>query len=187
MKLPTKFDTNLRSPISPLGTPQLPSQVVRRPGLLETIFASRPEREMHREREAGALAVERVQIEVAVGVANHQTLNIGSIKMKQINDESERIHNELDKQMTMTNKEAEKTQVDVLNQIGFEAFAAEKSMLDSVKAAEEAGQISPDRALILAEMMRSNTEEMVQSAMEMKANIRDARRVRNLRALSIKE
>lgn len=188
MKLPTtKFDTNLRSPISALGAPHLPSQVVRRPGFLETIFASRPEREMHREREAGALAVEREQVNAAVEVAIVQTRNVAEIKLKSLTAETSLIHHELETQMQNNEHDAERVQAATVNSIARETFAAEKAALDAVKAAEAAGELAPERAQILAEIMRGNTERVVQSALDMQNNIGQARRGRNLRALSIKE
>ncbi len=190
MKLPTTTFDLSRQRMGGLtqGLPAtLPAHATRRPGLMEQVFASRAEREILRDREAAAVAVEREQVSAATEVAIARTRNVAELSLKSLTVESDRSHHELETQMQKNGHEAERVQASLVTHIATDCFTAEKSVLDQVKAMEAAGELAPDRAQVLAEIVKANTERVVQTAVSMHDIIGNARRGRTMRALSVKD
>lgn len=187
MKLPTtKFDlSRLRTQGQANGLlVSFPSNATVRPGFLETMFASRAERETHRERDAAAAAVDCAQVQAAAEVAIARTLNVKEVALKSLSAETARTHHDLEAQMQKERHDADTVQASMVNRIAADSFTSEKAMLDEVRALESGGRLAPERAQVLAEIIRSNTERVVQSAIELNDTIGSARKGRDMRALS---
>lgn len=190
MKLPTtKLSLNGGRSGDSLGgaLATLPSNATVRPGLMETIFASRSEREIMRDRETAAVAVEREQVFAATEVAIARTQNVKEVALKSLTVESARTHHDLETQMQNDRQEADTVQASLVNQIAKDTFTTEKALLDEVKSLENDGSLAPDRAQMLAEIMRRNTENVVGGALDLSSMISGARKARDNRALSRKE
>lgn len=161
-----------------------PSRATTRPGLIETVFATRGERAILREREAAAVAVETEQVAAAMEVAIAHTRDTKELALKARQAETARGHAEMEYQMQMDTHDADTNDSRVVNRLVTDVAVAEKQVLDEVEALAHAGRIAPDRAELLAEIVRSNTERVVTGALDLRDMIRDSRTDRLTRALS---
>lgn len=164
----------------------LPAQATVRPSLVETLFASRGERQIMRQRETAAATIEVAQIDAAVEVAIARTQDIKGVTLKGLQAETARVHAELEDQMQKDNHDADSNDAKVVNRLATDTVHAEKAVLDAVNALVESGGIAPDRAQLLTEIVRSNTDRVLGSAVDLCDMIHDSRTERLNRALSRK-
>ncbi|MGQ0566603.1 MAG: hypothetical protein ACT4OK_16235 [Gemmobacter sp.] len=180
--VPSSLDRVRSGAVGPLAG--LPARATTRPGLLETVLASRSEREIMRQREAAAVTVEAEQIAAAVEVCVAQTRDTKELALKALQAETARGHADMEDQMQKDTHDAETGNARAVNQHVTEIVQAEKQVLDEVKALVEAGLVAADRAELVAEIVRAGTDHVIGSGLDLRDMIRDSRTGRLSRSLS---
>lgn len=183
--VPSALD-RLRS--GPAGGPlvTLPDRATTRPGLVETLLASRSEREIMHRRDAAAAAVEAAQIEAAVEVAvsNIEDIKKAALKARQV--ETARRHAEMEGLMMADNDGAKAAQNALVNRIARDTLRAEKQFLDEIGAMADSGQIDPDHVALAAEIARAGTQGRIRATLDLRDLIEDSQGEQLDRALSRK-
>ena len=162
------------------------SHATTRPGLIETLFASRSERRILREREAAAVTVESVQIAAAVELAVLHVEDHKSLALKARRAETARSHYEQEDQMQRDCHDAEASDTNNGVSRALEVLQDEKKGLDTAKALVSSGRIAPDRAEFLESFVRSGSEDVLRSDMRLREMIKESREALLNRALSRK-
>lgn len=162
----------------------LPARATVRPGLIETIFASSSERAIMRQRDAAAAAVESAQIDAAVEVAVARTEDAKALALKGQQVESARGHFELEERMQHDTNDANRNDAQIVAQLTLDVTTAEKALLDDVQALTASGRIAPDRAELVAEIIRRGTDSVIDAGLTLRDMIYESRSRQIDRSLS---
>jgi hypothetical protein len=166
------------------GLALAPVTLPKRPGFVQTLLASREEREVLARQEEAGRAVEVAKIEAAAEVALDDIHHIKAIRLRSRHLETKRMQDE-QKQM-MTEQEVDANAA--LNRIAFQgalaAVTEQKRYLAEIGDQAAKFGFAPDEVQMLTGLIKHGTERLVNTLVETTEMMREDSDAQRRRALS---